>query len=433
MHIMCFSERSYYHVPEDEIIKNASYFGIPNAHFDPVKGGELYNAHFDEAVYAEKVGFDGVMLNEHHGTPFCMGSVMNVEAAVLARITERIKIVLLGNPLPVADPLRLAEELAMIDMISGGRLVPGWVRGAGSESLYNNANPAYNRELFNEAHDFVIKAWTTPGPFRYEGKHYHYRHVNPWALPVQKPHPPIWIPGLVSPETVIWCAKHRYPYLALATFLEPTLEMVKLYADTAEQEGYQSGPENFGYLQRIVVAETEEKAQELGKGHLFGGGINTFARPEWMFPPGYNSKAATKRLAKVFTDPNTGDELMAFTPSESAVDIEATRKKIYARYEPEQNNRQIIVGTPDTIIPKIRHILETIRPGIFAMWHTHGPIAPEDRMTSIRLMGEEILPAMREIAKELGLPGPYEQEPGSRPLPASGKRDPVAGEVAAAS
>ena len=422
MHIMMFTERPYYDVPEDEIIKNASYFGIPNEHFDAETGGQLFNSYFDEAVYAEEVGFDGIMLNEHHGTPFCMGAVMNIEAAVLARITQRVKIVLLGNPLPVADPLRLAEELAMIDMISGGRLVPGWVRGAGSESIYNNANPAYNRELFNEAHDFVVKAWTTPGPFRFEGKHYHYRHVNPWVLPVQKPHPQMWIPGLVSQETVVWCARHRYPYLALATFLEPTLEMVKLYRDTAAEEGYESGPENFGYLQRVVVAETEEKAQEMGRAFLYGGGINAFARPEWMFPPGYNSKAATRRLARVSVNPDSGEETLVLKPTSTPEELEASRNDIYRRFQGEQDNLQLICGTPDSVIPKIRHIMETIRPGIFAMWHHHGPVGHQDRMTSIRLMGEEVLPAMRSIAEELDLPGPYERLPGSRPLGA-----PVAG------
>ena len=416
MHIMMFTERPYYDVPEDEIIKNAGYFGIPNEHFNPEIGGQLFNSYFDEAVYAEQVGFDGVMLNEHHGTPFCMGSVMNIEAAVLARITERVKIVLLGNPLPVADPLRLAEELAMIDMISGGRLVPGWVRGAGSESIYNNANPAYNRELFNEAHDFVVKAWTTPGPFRFEGKHYHYRHVNPWVLPVQKPHPQMWIPGLVSQETVVWCARHRYPYLALATFLEPTLEMVKLYRDTAAEEGYESGPENFGYLQRVVVAETEEKAQEMGRAFMYGGGISAFARPEWMFPPGYNSKAATRRLARVSVDPSSGEDALVLKPTNTQEELEASRNEIYRRFQGEQDNLQLICGTPNTVIPKIRHIMETIRPGIFSMWHHHGPVSHEDRMTSIRLLGEEVLPAMRSIAEELDLPGPYERLPGSRPL-----------------
>ena len=432
MHIMMFTERPYHHVPEDEIIKNASYFGIPNTHFDAAKGGALYNEYFDEVLYAEEMGFDGIMLNEHHGTPFCMGAVMNVEAAVLARITKRVKIVLLGNPLPAADPLRLAEELAMIDMISGGRLVPGFVRGSGSESLFSNSNPAFNRERFNEAHDFVIKTWTTPGPFRYEGKHYHYRFVNPWVLPLQKPHPPIWIPGLVSPETVVWCARHRYPYLALATFLEPTVEMLNLYADVAAEEGYQAGPENIGYLQRVVVAETEEKAQELGKGFMYGGGINVFARPEWMFPPGYNSKAATRRLARAFTDPRTGEEVLAFTPSDSPADIEGTKRRIHESYLAQQDNQQILVGTPKTLIPKLRRFLETLRPGIFALWHHHGPVSHEDRMTSLRLLGEEVMPAMRSIGDELGLVDPFERTPGSRPLPPSGGWEPIVGVMAEA-
>jgi len=433
MHIMCFTERPYYHVPEDQIIKNASHFGVPNTYFDPVKGSELYNTYLDEAVYAEEMGFDGIMLNEHHGTPFTLGAVMDVEAAILARITKRVKIVLLGNPLPVADPLRLAEELAEIDMISGGRLVPGWVRGSGSESLFNNANPAFNRELFNEAHDFVIKTWTTPGPFRYEGKHYHYRFVNPWVLPLQKPHPPIWIPGVASPETVVWCAQHRYPYVALATFLEPTIEMLNLYADVAAQEGYQAGPENFGYLQRVIVAETEEKAQELGKGFMYGGGIFTFARPEWAYPSGYNSKAATRRLARVFTDPKTGQQLRRVTPSESAEDIAETKRRIDASYQAELDNQQIIVGTPKTVIAQLRKFIEVLRPGIFSLWYAHGPSSHADRMTSLKLLGQEVLPAMREMAHELDLVDPYERQPGSRPLPPSGVREPVVGQTAVAS
>jgi alkanesulfonate monooxygenase SsuD/methylene tetrahydromethanopterin reductase-like flavin-dependent oxidoreductase (luciferase family) len=135
MHFMYFTERPYREVSEDEIIKNRSFFGVPNRLFDREVGARLYNEYIDENCYAEEVGFDGVMLNEHHGTPFCMGAVMNVEAAILARITKRVRIVLLGNPLPtLKNPLRMAEELAEIDLISHGRLVPGWVRGAPASS-----------------------------------------------------------------------------------------------------------------------------------------------------------------------------------------------------------------------------------------------------------------------------------------------------------
>ena len=346
MHIMWFTERAYHHVPEDEVLKLRSFFGVPNKFFDPQKGAQLLNQYLDEKIYSDELGsFDGVMLNEHHGTPFCMGAVMDVEAAVLARCTSKVKIVLLGNPLPVAaNPLRLAEELAMIDLISGGRLVPGWVRGAGSEQLANNANPAYNREYFEEAHDLVIAAWTRPGPFRWEGKHFNFRFVNPWVLPLQKPHPPIWIPGLISPETVRWCAEHRYPYVALATMLEPTLEMWRMYTDRAADMGYQAGPENFGYLQPIFVHETEEKADEMGRLFLFGGGFSHFARPEWMFPPGYNSKAATRRLSTLYANPNTPG--LSFVSQDHTEDLDALRKTIHEAYDGSKESLQMITGTP---------------------------------------------------------------------------------------
>src|ERR1700691_905952 len=148
MHIMWFTERSYsIHLSADDVLRNRSFCGLSNKYFDAPKCAQLLNQYLDEKIYSEDLGFDGVMLNEHHGTPFCLGSVMDVEAAVLAKATKRAKIVLLGNPVPtVANALRLAEELAMIDLISKGRLVPGWVRGAGSEQLANNANPAYKRE-----------------------------------------------------------------------------------------------------------------------------------------------------------------------------------------------------------------------------------------------------------------------------------------------
>src|SRR5262249_46058087 len=146
-----------------------------------------------------------------------------------------------------------------------------------------------------------------PGLSGYEGRHSDYSFMDPWVLPVQKPHPPIWIPGLLSPETVEWCAEHRYPYIALATFLPPTLDLWDFYRNAAAKQGYQVGTENFGYLQKVYVAETDEKAMEIAKYDMFGGagiGYSLFGQPQWMFPPGYNSKAATKRMARQFTRPD---------------------------------------------------------------------------------------------------------------------------------
>jgi alkanesulfonate monooxygenase SsuD/methylene tetrahydromethanopterin reductase-like flavin-dependent oxidoreductase (luciferase family) len=439
MKIAYFTERPYRWVPEDEVFKNRAFFGVSNKYFDHEKAADDYNFYLDEACYAEELGFDAVALNEHHGTPFCMGGVMNVEAAVLARITSRVKILLVGNPLPVIKhPLRMAEELAEIDLISRGRLIAGWVRGAGSEQFFNNANPAYNREMFNEAHDFIIQAWTRPGPWRYEGKHFHYRHVNPWALPYQKPYPQMWIPGVLSPETVRWCAQHRYPYVGLGTALGPTCDLWDFYADEAVKHGYQAGPENFGYLLPTFVAETEEKAQELGKGFVYGGGQNAFSRPEHTLPPGYNSKDAVRMLAK-----HPGGSWLGVSPeklrqareadSADSTAYDEVRKKLAASYQKAQKGMQMIVGAPQSVIPKIKSLLQVTRPGSITFFNIQGPVSNEDRLTSMKLLAEEVIPAIRDYAKEIDLPDPYERTPGSVKLQAGVSRAPVVDRDALAS
>ena len=431
MQISYFTERPYRGLNEDEILKNKGYFAVSNALFDREQAANDYNYYLDEYCYAEELGFDAVALNEHHGNPFCMGSVMNVEASILARITNKVRIVLIGNPLPtLKHPLRMAEELAEIDLISRGRLVTGWVRGAGSEQFFNNANPAYNREMFNEAHDFIVQAWTRPGPWRYEGKHFHYRHVNPWALPYQKPHPPMWIPGVLSPETVRWCAEHRYPYLGLGTALGPTCDLWDLYADEAAKHGYQAGPENFGYLIPTFLAETEEKAQEIGKNFVFGGGQNAFSRPEHTLPPGYNSKGAIRMLAK-----HPGGSWLGVSPEKlraqsdddrpDTTDFDTVRQKLLKGYGKAQKNLQLLIGTPQSVLHKAKTLLRVLRPSIFVFFNIQGPVGDEDRKTSMRLIAQELTPQLREYAKEIDLVDPFERTPGSVAYRNGVTRDPV--------
>ena len=201
MHVMYFTEQPMSAYPADIGLETGhTALMFSNKHYDPAAASRLYNEYLEQYIYAEEQGVEGIMLNEHHNAPFCMQSKCNVFASILAAATKKVKIVLLGNPLPLAEnPVRLAEELAMIDLISKGRLVSGFVRGGGQEQLATGVNPAFNRERFEEAHDLVVKAWTTPGPFRWEGTHYQHRVVNPWAVPLQKPYPRVWIPGVLSP------------------------------------------------------------------------------------------------------------------------------------------------------------------------------------------------------------------------------------------
>ena len=400
--------------------------GMSNASYDPRLGADLYNRYLDERVFAEEMGFDGLMLNEHHSTPFCMGQVMNLEAAILARITNRAKIVLLGNILPIwDDPLFLAEELAEIDMISRGRLVTGWVRGTGRESVAHNAVPPYNWERFQEAHDFIVEAWTKPGPFRWEGEHYHYRYVNPWSRPYQEPHPPIWIPGVMSRNTVAWAAKHRYPYLMLATELQPTLESFQYYDEIAEEEGYEAGTEHRGYLFKVHVDETEELAEEAGRKYVQGPsnpfleGNQGIVRPFIQNLPGLTQRNNLLPTMRSFAAAASRGRAGQHLKDQKKAAPPPPPKDTYVD---QTEKLSIISGTPDSVIPKVRHVLETLRPGTIFFWDGDGAMSHDDQMRSLRLMGSDVIPAVREMADELDLKGPFENDPDWRKRSIRGRR-----------
>ena len=244
--IYWFSEQPYGHVTNQDLEKyDSGRLGFPNSHFDPEKAHVLYNQYHEQYVLADEVGFDGIMSNEHHASYWCMKPSVNLDAAVISKLTKNVKIAILGNVIAVNDPIRMAEEIAMLDCYSGGRIISGFVRGTAVETLQGGIAPPENRGRFEEAHDLIIKCWTTPGPFRYEGKYYQYRIVNPWVLPVQKPHPDIWFPGTGSPESVVWAAKHRHPYMNLGALVDTTEWLRQVYIDTAKEEGYQAGPGTF--------------------------------------------------------------------------------------------------------------------------------------------------------------------------------------------
>ena len=210
------------------------------------------------------MGIDGIMLNEHHNAPFCMQAKCNIFASILAAMTKKAKIVLLGNPLPLGREPGAARRRALDDRHDLARA--GWSPDLSAAAARSSSPPVSTRPStasdFEEAHDLIVKAWTRPGPFRWEGTHYQHRVVNPWAVPLQKPHPRIWIPGVVSKETIVWAAEHRYPYIALNTPVDRTKQIWQIYDDAAAEAGFTPGPEYHGLLKQIHVAETEEKAIE---------------------------------------------------------------------------------------------------------------------------------------------------------------------------
>jgi len=377
-----FTEMGYTAYPQEEA-RRLGYNNLmfPNSHFSPEKAHELYSMYFEELQYCTEAGFDGVMINEHHNNPLCMMPSVNVIGSVLARTTSRGRIVFLGNVLPIHEnPLRVAEEIAMIDILSGGRVVCGFVRGIGQESLATNTNPVYNRERFDEAHNVILKAWTTPGPFRWEGKHYHYRIVNPWVMPLQKPHPPIWIPGVASMESVAWAARHQYPYIALAPPVNLLAGIYAYYDEVAAAEGFTPTSDHRGYAIRVCVADSDAKAYEEGKNFYWQLGTSFgVTPPHWQAPPGYISRASAQGARE-----RARTTAASVTPGGPSLS-----------YEEAQATYQIVTGNPDTVIRKLQYLMDIADPGALILWGREGPMSHEVAVRGIDLLGQEVIPAIK--------------------------------------
>ena len=347
----------------------------PNQLFDPAVGHEVYNRYLDELVYAEELGFDGVCVNEHHQNAYGIMPSPNLMGAVLARQTKRVKIAIVGNALPLYDPpTRVAEEFAMIDNISGGRLIAGFVVGGGPEYYSFSMNPAHARERFAEAHEIIMKAWTEPGPFEYIGKHYKLRYVNTWPRPFQQPHPEVWIPGAGSLETMEFVAKHRYAYMGIPYFHISVFDRTfRMFREACEREGYEYDPLQAGWLEPIYVAETDEQARAEYEEHFWYfvkrllPGIN-------ISPPGYTSLRSIENILKgagtFAINLNTWDEV--------------------------EEGQYAIVGSPETVADKLVTNLRRLGAGNLLGLFQLGTLPSHLTRKSLELFATEVMPKLRK-------------------------------------
>ena len=345
-----------------------------NRHYDPEKGAELYHDYLDQMEFADQLGFDGVCLNEHHQTAYGMMPIPGVLAGALARSVKRAKLAILGRALPlVNNPLTIAEEYSMLDNLTRGRLIAGFVRGIGAEYHAMGINPATSQERFAEAHDLIVRAWTEPGPFAYAGKHYQFRYVNPWPRPYQTPHPPIWIPSQGSGSTIRWAARMRYTYCQTLSPIAAVAKFFQLYRDEAEKAGYQASPDQLAWSNTIYVGETDRKAVNEARPHLEALVNYLLKMPtEMLLPPGYTDAASMKRVrgVKVTGKTQSIEELIA-----SGV---------------------VIVGGPETVREKLAEYQDLAGFNTSLTKTQFGTLPNEMARANMTAIAEEILPHFRD-------------------------------------
>jgi len=297
-HLMSYADLDFEATKDHETV----WVNLPNKYFDPVKGHQLYNRYLDELEYGEVLGFDGVAVNEHHQTAYGLMPSPVVMASALARRTKKVKIAILGSALPLREhPITVAEEHAMIDVITGGRLISGFVRGIGAEYHTFGINPTISHDRFHEAHDLIVQAWTRPGPFSFTGRHYNLEYVNLWPRPFQTPHPPIWVPSQGSKETIDWAAlpEHRYTYLQTFSPAAVVEKYLQAYRDTAQGYGYEAADSQLGWAVPIYVSDSDDQARKEAKVHFELFRNRLLKMPiEMLLPPGYTSRDSLKNLMK---------------------------------------------------------------------------------------------------------------------------------------
>ena len=267
MKLLWFHLMPYTELPDDFARQHPSvWVDIHSSLFDPKRAHLMYNDFMDEMEFAADCGFDAVCCNEHHSNGYGLMPSPNLIASALARRTTHTAICVMGNSLALYNPpTRVAEEFAMIDCISGGRLIAGFPVGTPMDTCYAfGQNPSLLRERYLEAHDLVMRAWTEQDTFAFNGRFNQQRYVNIWPRPVQQPHPPIWIPGGGSIETWQWCARmdYVYAYLSYFGYKDGRATMDGFWTEMARL-GKDRNPYRAGFLQFVGVAETREKALEL--------------------------------------------------------------------------------------------------------------------------------------------------------------------------
>jgi alkanesulfonate monooxygenase SsuD/methylene tetrahydromethanopterin reductase-like flavin-dependent oxidoreductase (luciferase family) len=349
----------------------------------------MYNDFMDELEFAAECGFDAVCVNEHHSNGYGLMPSPNLIASALARRTTDTALCVMGNSLALYNPpTRVAEEFAMIDCISGGRLIAGFPVGTPMDTCFAyGQNPSMLRERYYEAHDLVLRAWTEQDTFAFNGRFNQQRYVNIWPRPVQKPHPPIWIPGGGSVETWRWCAEmdHVYAYLSYFGYLAGQATMDGFWKEM-DRLGKDRNPYRAGFLQFVGVAETQEEAYRLYREpaeYFYGRCLHV--DPRFAAAPGYTSEA-TQRAGVVGQVAQVA-RMRRFDTL--AREMDAIVEKGY-----------VIIGSPDEVAAQLKEVAINLNVGHLMLLCQFGNMGKDLAKYNTKLFAEKVMPQLTDTFSE---------------------------------
>ena len=391
MKLMWFHLMPYTELPDDfRQANNSVWVDIHSSLFDPKRAHLMYNDFMDEMEFAADCGFDAVCCNEHHSNGYGLMPSPNLIASALARRTTDTAICVMGNSLALYNPpTRVAEEFAMLDCISGGRLIAGFPVGTPMDTTYAyGQNPSMLRERYLEAHDLVMRAWTEKETFAFNGRYNQQRYVNIWPRPVQQPHPPVWIPGGGSVETWQWCAEmdYVYAYLSYYGYKDGKATMDGFWREMGRL-GKDRNPNRAAFLQFVGVAETREKALELYREpaeYFYGRCLHV--DPAWASPPGYMTEGTmragmTSQVGRAAA--NSARSKMRATEMKDIVDL-----------------GYVIIGSPDEVVEQLPEVATELNVAHLMLLLQYGNMGKELAKYNTKLFAEKVMPRLQPLFAE---------------------------------
>jgi alkanesulfonate monooxygenase SsuD/methylene tetrahydromethanopterin reductase-like flavin-dependent oxidoreductase (luciferase family) len=391
MKVWHFSEMAYH--PAWPSLSNSYRVVVPSRLFDPKVGADLYHRYLDEWVLCDELGIN-IMTNEHHATATCADSVCTIPMAILARETKHVRLLALGMPIGNRnDPIRVAEEYAMLDVISRGRIEMGFVKGVPFEISPANTNPADLVGRFWEAHDLILKAMSShDGPFSWEGTHFQYRSVNVWPRPWQEPHPPVWMP-VGSAGSAAEAAERGMTIGVLNTGWARTPPIFAAYRDKAKEAGRAMSLDRLAYMALIGVGKTREEGRRRADQILDYSRTSGIVAPQFANPPGYVAPPAAAQMLKGggamaarATRVQTKDG-RPINPREMSVDDAIDAGLSFA-------------GTPAEVLDQLRAFYDHVGGfGHLLMMGQGGLISHEETVANLRLFSEKVLPRLTDLGR----------------------------------
>ena len=334
-------------------------FGIfdQNDH-GPYTLGEQYENRLKLIEFYDQAGFRTYHMSEHHATPLSLTPSPSVFLAAIAQRTKRLRLGPLVYVLPVHHPLRLAEEICMLDQLSNGRLDVGIGRGASAHELeYFGVDPDQAPAMYVEAYNVIKQALTQP-EVSFTGKHYRFERVPIEMKPAQLPHPPFWY-AVPVPEGAVWPAQNR-----INVVCGGPVPRIREITDRYRAEWAASGnsPDDIpllGINRFVVAADTDREAMELG-------------RRAW--PLFYAS--FMKLWKKHGTQPRYA--------------------RIPEDFDTVVKNGGAIAGCPATIGEYVRRMASEAGASYFITQFSFGDLSQQEVLHSAGIFAREVLPASRE-------------------------------------